>query len=116
MIEILVPISMFIMIFGIVYVGRTARNREILAAIEKGMDPSAVDFSSLKKKKSTLRDGALLVGVALGLLSGYFLTVISSIEPALAYLSMSFLLGGVALLIVHSIESKSELEDPALEL
>ena len=89
MVEILVPISLFAMIFGIVYIGRTARNREVLSAIEKGMDPGTLNLG-YRNKKSSLRDGALLIGVSLGLLSGYFLTTISNIEEPLAYLSMAF--------------------------
>ncbi len=116
MIEMLIPIALFTMIFGIVYVSRTAQNREILAAIDKGMDPQSVNLNMFKKKNSTLKTGALLVGVALGLLAGYMLINVTSMDPPLAYMSMSFLLGGVALLIVHYIESKGELENPSLEI
>lgn len=102
-----IPIAAFMMVFGIVYVERSAKNREIMAAIEKGMDPSAIKID-FKKKNSSLRDGALLVGVSLGLLLGYFLTAMTDINHALAYLSMAFLGGGIALLRVHSIEAKKE--------
>ena len=112
---ILVPISLFAMIFGIVYVLRQARHREVLSAIEKGMDPGALNVG-YQNKKSSLRDGALLVGVSLGLLSGYFLTTVSNIEPPLAYFSMAFLGGGIALLIAHSVESKNDRENPNTEL
>jgi len=106
-IAVFIPIAAFLMVFGIVYVERSAKNREILAAIEKGMDPSAIKID-YKKKNSPLRDGALLIGVSLGLLAGYALTAFTDINHALAYLSMAFLGGGVALLRVHSIEEKKE--------
>lgn len=114
-VEILVPLSFMAMVFGIVYVMRSARHREVLSAIEKGMDPGSLNLG-YKKKKSSLRDGALLVGVSLGLLSGYFLTTISNIEEPLAYFAMAFLGGGIALLIAHSVENKYDRENPNTEL
>lgn len=114
-VEILVPLSFFAMVFGIVYVVRQARHREVLSAIEKGMDPSSLNIG-YKNKKSSLRDGALLVGVSLGILSGYFLTTISNMDDPLAYFSMAFLGGGIALLVAHSVENKNDRENPNTEL
>ena len=38
--EILVPIALFAMIFGIVYVGASTRHKQVMAMIEKGADPA----------------------------------------------------------------------------
>jgi hypothetical protein len=38
--QVLVPLSLFAMIFGIVYLIYSTRNRERLALIEKGVDAS----------------------------------------------------------------------------
>lgn len=37
--EVLLPTALFAMIFGIVYVVTTARHRQRMAMIDKGMDP-----------------------------------------------------------------------------
>ena len=39
-VEILIPISLFLMIFGIIYLYYSTRNRERMALIEKGADAS----------------------------------------------------------------------------
>ena len=49
--EIFVPISMFAVIFGIVYLYLSTRNKERLALIEKGAD--ATIFMSGKSKNSS---------------------------------------------------------------
>ena len=46
---ILVPLGLFAMIFGIVYLGVTSRNRERMALIERGADPAL--FETKKKAK-----------------------------------------------------------------
>ena len=39
MVDIVVPVSLFLMIFAIVYVIYTTRNKERMALIERGADP-----------------------------------------------------------------------------
>jgi len=41
--DIIIPITFFAMIFGIVYVVVTARHRQRMALIEKGMDPGGFE-------------------------------------------------------------------------
>ena len=107
----LVPFGSFLMIFGIVYVQRTARNREVLAAIEKGMDPGFLkEENYLSKKYNSLKSGFLFVGVAIGLLMGYLLTEISNIDPTLSYIALSFLFGGLALIIAQERIAKMDKE------
>jgi len=67
MVQILVPIAVFTMIFGIVYVVVTARNRERMAMIEKGADPKFFESHKTRSGKGILKWGLLLVGVGLGL-------------------------------------------------
>jgi hypothetical protein len=50
--------------------------------------------------------GMFLVGVAMGLFTGYFLTVISSISHVVSYFSMILLFGGASLIIFHWYNSK----------
>ena len=68
--DILIVLIIFAAIFGVVFVVASARNRERMAMIEKGVDPK--DFLSKPKSSmyTTLRWALLLVGVGLGLFLG----------------------------------------------
>ena len=69
LIPILVPISMFTMIFGIVYLN----NRERMAMIERGMDPRLNKPKRSGYNTITLTWGLLLIGAGLGLFLAYIL-------------------------------------------
>lgn len=72
--EILVPISFFAMIFGVVYIYLNSRSKERLALIEKNID--ATLFYGERKERLTfwtLRLGALMLGFGIGLLVGILL-------------------------------------------
>lgn len=64
--EFLIPIALFAMIFGIVYV--VVRRKERLTMIEKGADPSM--FQKGSKAPATLKWGMLFVGIGVGILLG----------------------------------------------
>ncbi|MFZ1687463.1 MAG: DUF6249 domain-containing protein [Flavobacteriales bacterium] len=112
--ETLVPIAMFAMVFGIVYVTATSRHRQRMAMIEKGLD-----LDSLKEKEvpfRTLRNGLVLVGVGLGLFFGYLL---DSRMPGygvngdmgdtpLPYFMMVILCAGLALIAHHLIVRRKQ--------
>ncbi|MDB4925589.1 DUF6249 domain-containing protein [Mucilaginibacter sp.] len=104
LIPILVPIAMFAMIFGIVYLS----NRERMAMIERGMDPR----SSRKpiNRNYVLTWGLLLIGSGLGLFIAYILdsTLYFSRDndnPAV-YFAMIAMFGGTGLFISYLIEKK----------
>ena len=101
--SILIPIAMFAMIFGIVYIVTTARNRERLALIEKGADPKLFETNKKYGKYKALRFGMLAVGVAIGL---FILSLYTAINEETAYFSMVFLFGGGGLIASHFIISK----------
>lgn len=108
--EIFVPIGVFLMIFGIVYVVVTARNRErmaLMTLIEKGGDPKLLDSMKRSTKGGILKWGFLLVGVGIGILLASLLVEAGMNEPA-SYFSMICLFGGAGLLLAYRIEQKSE--------
>lgn len=82
-----------------------ASNKEKMALIEKGVDISKI-YQKKDYRNATLKSGLFLIGVALGLFTGYFLTVISSINSVVSYFSMILLFGGVSLVIFHWYNSK----------
>jgi O-antigen/teichoic acid export membrane protein len=103
--QILIPIALFGSIFGIFYVYITARNKERLSMIEKGVDASM--FSTKRKYYAmTLKFGMLLVGVSLGILIGSFIDEYTTLPEEVGYFSMIFLFGGTALIINALMEKK----------
>jgi len=107
---ILVPLGFFAMIFGIVYLGVTSRNRERMALIERGADPTL--FES-KKKASTggvMKVGLFLFGIGIGVIVAYFLAS-GGMDEGAAYPSMIFVFGGLALIVSYLWQRKREKED-----
>ena len=66
-------IAFFAMLFGIMYLFYTTRNKERMALIEKGADASLFntgkdDRSSYNWNKLTLKLGMLAMGIAIGII------------------------------------------------
>jgi hypothetical protein len=108
LIPIFVPISMFAMVFGIVYLHK----RERMAMIERGMDPRS--YKPRSQTYNTLKWGMLLIGAGLGLFLAYVLdhTWFESMNrdennPAI-YFALIALFGGLGLFISFLIERKAE--------
>ena len=105
LVPILVPIAMFAMIFGIIYLS----NRERMAMIERGMDPR----SSKKpiNRNYVLTWGLLLIGAGLGLFIAYmldhtaFATMNNDGNPAV-YFALIAVFGGSGLFVSYLIEKK----------
>jgi len=110
LIPILVPISMFAMVFGIVYLHK----RERMAMIERGMDPRSNKPRS--DPYQTLKWGLLLVGAGVGLFLAYVLDhgVFASMNPdeenPAIYFSLIAVFGGLGLLTSFLIEKKQVLD------
>lgn len=101
--EILIPLSLFLSIFGIVYLYFSTRNKERLALIEKGADASIF----VKGKTSTapiwkviiLNLALLLMGVGVGVFLASLLEAYSSLDEDAVYPATIFLMAGVGLFI-----------------
>jgi predicted MFS family arabinose efflux permease len=107
--EVLVPIAFFALIFGIFYLYLTTRHKQRLALIEKGADASIFGMANTNNGKSgkywTIRTGLFFVGIGLGVLMGNVLANAGLVEPV-AYISMIFIFGGLALLLFYIIFRK----------
>ncbi|GJM59886.1 MULTISPECIES: DUF6249 domain-containing protein [Persicobacter] len=112
LIPILVPLSAFLMVFGIVYILTTARNRERLAMIEKGMDPTDLMKGPERKNRfSSLKNALLALGVGLGGIIGFFIQGGQDFSDFLQSPVNIFLMiigGGLGLLTYYFIASKIE--------
>ena len=106
--EILVPISIFAAIFGIIFVIVTAQNRERMAMIEKGVNPQ--DF--MKKSKPSvyglLKWALLLVGLGFGLFIGSLLDTYTQIPEEPAYFASTLFFGGLGLVAAFLITKKAK--------
>jgi hypothetical protein len=104
--DLLVSLAAFGGIFGIAYVYMMTRYRERMSMLEKGVTPAT--FTARRTGSQTLKFGMLCVGIALGVLAGNVCYKNEWLDKPVAYLSMTFLLGGVSLIINHYLEQKSK--------
>jgi len=107
-------IAFFAMIFGIMYLFYTTRNKERMALIEKGADASLFNTGKthvpwLNWGKFALKTGMLLIGVGLGIIAGAILDSVEAFpDPEAGYFSMIFIFGGLALVIFYLIDRRSK--------
>lgn len=108
--EILIPITFFGALFGIVFVIATARNRERMAMIEKGVNPK--DFMTQRKVSvyGILKWALLLVGIGLGLFLGSLLDTYTAVPETPAYFATALFFGGIGLAVAFLISKKGERE------
>ncbi len=107
MIEILIPLGSFAMIFGIVYIVVTAKHRQNIAMIERGINPNT---HSKDKKHKNLKDGLFWFLVPIGILVAYFFQIEYKMEGPFPYIIFGFLFMGLSLIISYMIERKSKEE------
>ena len=107
LIPILVPLGLFAMIFGLVYI----KSRENMAMIEKGLNPK--QFTNLPSPYRNLKYGLLLFGSGVGLLVAYLLdefVVNSNSENPALWFSLIAIGGGLGLITSYRIEKKEVLD------
>ncbi|MGI4751653.1 MAG: DUF6249 domain-containing protein [Janthinobacterium lividum] len=109
LIPILVPLTLFALIFGIVYL----RNKERMAMIERGMDPR----TNLPKQQQVsptinLTFGLLMIGAGLGLFLAYIMDYFvfrnqGILDSPAIYFALIAFFGGLGLFISYLIERKA---------
>jgi len=101
--EVLIPISLFLSIFGIVYLYLSTRNKERLALIEKGADASI--FMGDRSNRSPiwkvllLNLALLLMSIGLGVFIASILHYNLGVEEGVAYPGTIFLMSGIGLFV-----------------
>jgi len=108
LIPILVPLSFFAMVFGLVYI----KSRENMSMIEKGLNPK--EFANRPAPYRNLKNGLLLLGAGIGLALAYFITIYvlhDEENPALwfAFIGIG---GGLGLIASYRIEKRELLDNP----
>ena len=101
--EILIPISFFLAIFGMVYLYLSTRNKERLALIEKGADASIF----MRGKSQTapiwkviiLNLALLLMGIGIGTFIASLLDNYTSLDEDAVYPATIFFMAGLGLFI-----------------
>ena len=102
MVAILIPLSFFAMVFGVVYLFK----KENLAMIEKGMNPKDKLFRPAPFR--SLKWGLLLLGAGMGLLIAFFidLNLPYRVEPVGIYFALIAMGGGLGLIGSYFVEKK----------
>ncbi len=103
-------IAFFAMAFGIVYISVTARHRQRMAMIEKGLDPRTSDHERTGGRRLALKFGLLMMGIGVGVLLGYGLSWVMPPRPSpydqdpdnpVPYFFSVLFCGGLALVLDH---------------
>jgi hypothetical protein len=99
---IFVPIGFFLAIFAILYVYWTTRTKERLALIEKGADANI--FKTEPSKYALLKWGIFLIGLSVGVITGFALSNV--VTEVVAFFTMIFFFGGIGLIVAHFVTNK----------
>jgi len=111
--EILIPITMFLVIFGIFYLYLSTRNKERLALIEKGADASIFMGGRSKSpiwKVILLNLALLLMAIGLGMLISSTLEAILPVVPDAIHPATVFLMAGIGLFIGYKMTKNLDKE------
>ena len=99
---ILIPISLFLAIFGMVYLYLSTRNKERLALIEKGADASIFNLgkrTGSSWKVIVLNLAFLLMGIGLGVFIANLLVTYTTLDEEAVYPALIFFMAGIGLYI-----------------
>jgi hypothetical protein len=110
--DILIPISFFAAVFGIVYLYLSTRNRERLALIEKGVDASifmpGVKTGPSFYKVILLNLALLLMGIGIGAFIALLLSTYTTLNENGVYPATIFTMAGASLFIGFNMTKKIE--------
>ena len=105
--EELIPITLFVGAFAMVFGIRYLSNKEKMAMIERGMDPGVNKSVAAPTPFLSLKFGLLLVGLGIGLIVALFvakLTQLTEDEAVAIYFGFLGVFGGIGLIISYVIE------------
>jgi hypothetical protein len=99
--DILIPLSLFLAVFGIVYLFLSTRNKERLALIEKGADASIfMSRSGIPTGRIIILNLALLlIGIGVGVFIALLLSTYTSLRDDAVYPATIFTMAGIGLFV-----------------
>ncbi|GAA4281530.1 DUF6249 domain-containing protein [Gaetbulibacter aestuarii] len=100
--DILIPMSFFLAVFGIVYLFLSTRNKERLALIEKGADASIFmrgGNSAPTWKIVILNLALLLMGIGIGVFVAMLLDEYTTLDSDAIYPAIIFFMAGAGLFL-----------------
>lgn len=100
--DFLIPISFFVMVYGLYFL--SVRKKERMALLDRGYDPRS--FEQHQNNFSTLKYGLLLTGIGLGILVANIIVSVGAMDHEYAYFSFVTLFGGIALILDYIIEKR----------
>ncbi len=113
---IIIPVSMFLMIFAITYLYFSTRNKERLALIEKGVDAN-IFFKEKNKydiptwKIVLINFAVFLIGIGVAIFLASAMVNVLDIDEDVAYPGTIFLMAGVGLLVGFTMTKRLEKKD-----
>ena len=108
--DVFITVAIFAAMFGITYVIVTARNRERLLMIEKGINPLEFKPKSSSNTKGLLKWALLLIGIGIGIFVGSLFEAYTTIQEEPVYFGSVLLFGGLGLLLAYLIGRKDKEE------
>ena len=106
--EVLIPISLFASLFGIMYLYLTTRNKERMALIEKGADASLFHSGQKASWGSVILSLAFLaIGIGLGVLVGAAFEMIG-MDDEVAYPACIFIFAGLGLVTSYFVNKRNQ--------
>ena len=100
--EVIVPITVFAMVFGIVYIA--FRHKERMNLIKSGGNASS--FETKGNMLGSLKWGMIFIGIGLGIIVGKIISSSTVMEEEAAFFSMICLFGGLALMIYYIVANR----------
>lgn len=112
--DIFISVSFFLVVFGIIYLFLSTRNKERLALIEKGADAGI--FMKGKQNNSSagkiiiLNLSLLLMGIGVGVFIALILSTYTSLNEDALYPAITFIMAGLGLFIGFYMTKKLDKE------
>ncbi|MBU6340920.1 MAG: hypothetical protein KGS48_05450 [Bacteroidetes bacterium] len=113
-IGILVPITISLGAFLMVWALRYLQNKENMALIERGINPKEIRPSRERDPSAVLKNAMMFIGAGLGLLLAVIITQMFHFEegPETAiYFALIAVFGGMGMLGAYLFDRKNKLED-----
>ena len=106
-IQMVFPSLFFFLLAVFIFVYVMSKQKERMVLIEKG-----VEITKLNTKKygryANLRNGILLIALAIGLIIGYILTIITTMNAFIAYAVSLLLCEGIGFLIYYNLNKNPD--------